>query len=193
MKERIMKDFNVRELTIAAGLSAFSAVVQLIHIGYQSPQFGMWIDLVAVSWLMALFLFGARMSFIVSLIGSVMITLLAPDTWLGASMKLVATMPSLIFLALWLNFRKKKPDYYNDPKRLIIPVVIAMVVRCLLVIPLNYYYAIPIWTGMNAARAMVVIPWYVIAVFNIIQGIFELTLAWLLVFQFRLKRYASWK
>lgn len=94
------KIFGVRELSIGAGLAAFSAVVQLIHVGYQSPQFGMWIDIVAVTWVVGYFLFGLRMSLIISVFGALMITLFAPDTWLGATMKFIASVPMPVFLFL---------------------------------------------------------------------------------------------
>ncbi len=184
---------TVREIAIAAGLAAFSAVVQLIHVGYQSPQFGMWIDIVAVSWIIAYFLFGWRMSLTVSVVGALVITLFAPDTWLGAGMKWVASAPMFIMPTAWLILQNKDHRYYKNYKNLIVPVVIALVIRCLLVLPLNYYYAIPIWTGMSPAKAMIVIPWYIIVLFNVIQGILDVGLAWVIVFKFRLDRYAPWK
>ncbi|KKQ01750.1 MAG: hypothetical protein US11_C0004G0020 [Candidatus Roizmanbacteria bacterium GW2011_GWA2_36_23] len=188
-----MKNLSrVRTIAMAAGLAAFSAVVQLVHIGYQSPQFGMWIDIVAVGWIIALFLFGFRISMMVSIIGALMITLFAPDTWLGASMKLVATLPTVIILSAWLLFKKKKNTFYSNKINLIIPLVISLIIRSALVLPINYYYAIPIWTGLSSAKAMQIIPWYVIVLFNIIQGIIEVVFAWLLVFKFRLSRYANW-
>lgn len=180
-----------REIAIAAGLAAFSAVAQLIHIGYQSLQFGMWIDVVSVTWIIALFLFGLRMSFIVSIIGAIIITLFAPDTWLGASMKWLASAPIWLLLGLWLIKRKKSYEYYQKFSHLLIPLIIAIVIRCLIVIPVNYFYAIPIWTGMTWEKAMMVIPWYIIALFNIVQSLLDVVFAWLLVFRFRLKRYAS--
>lgn len=185
------KPITIRELSLVAGLAAFSAVVQLIHIGYQSPQFGMWIDIVAVTWIMALFLFGWRMSFLVSLLGALIITFFAPDTWLGASMKLIATLPILFFLAFWLRISKQKIESYSNPKNLVLPIIVAIVVRCLIVIPLNYYYAIPIWTGMDPATSMAAIPWYIIAIFNIVQSLLDVSLAWILVFKFKLERFAS--
>ena len=184
---------TVRGIAIAAGLAAFSAVVQLIHIGYQSPQFGMWIDVVAVSWIIAYFLFGWRMSLTVSVVGALVITLFAPDTWLGAGMKWVASAPMFFIPAAWLILQNKDHRYYKYYKNLIVPVIIALVIRCLLVLPLNYYYAIPIWTGMSPAKAMIVIPWYIIVLFNVIQGILDVGLAWVIVFKFRLDRYAPWK
>jgi len=189
MKNKI----TVREIAVAAGLSAFSAVVQLIHLGYQSPQFGMWIDIVAVTWIIAFFLFGWRMSLIVSTVGALVITLFAPDTWLGASMKWVASCPMWVFPALLLKFRRKNPAYYVNPLNLFVPLILALFVRCLLVIPLNYYYALPIWTGLTTAKAMAAIPWYIIALFNIIQGVVDVGVAWVLVFKFRLSRFAGWE
>lgn len=189
----IKNSFSARDLAIAAGLTAFSAVVQLIHIGYQSPQFGMWIDIVAVTWLMAFFLFGMRMSFLVSLGGALVITLFAPDTWLGASMKWVASFPMWFILAAFLLIIKKPISHYSRFRNLILPVSLALVLRTLFVIPLNYYYAIPIWTGMTAEQAIAAIPWYIIALFNIVQGLVDVTFAWVLVNKFRLNRFSHWK
>ena len=182
--------FSARQIVIAAGLSAFSAIVQLIHIGYQSPQFGMWIDIVAISWIIAFFLFGFRMSAVVSLIGALMITLFAPDTWLGASMKWVATLPMWSILAFWIFIFKKPLSYYQRLSNILAPLIIALLIRNFLVIPLNYYYAIPIWTGLTPVKAMAIIPWYIIVVFNGIQGVIDVIVAWILVFKFKLRRFS---
>lgn len=188
MKKNKLK---TRELAIAAGLSALSALVQIIHIGYLSPQWGMWIDIVAVTWVIALLLFGLRMALIVSLIGAVIITLFAPDTWLGAGMKWIASFPEILIPGLWLIKNKKPLSFYKNPSNLIVPVLISIIIRCILVIPLNYYYAIPIWTKMTPAQAIQAIPWFIIALFNILQSIIDVAIAWILVYKFRLNRYTS--
>ena len=153
----------------------------------------MWIDLVAVSWITAYFLFGIRASFLVSLLGAIVITLFAPDTWLGASMKWVATIPIMLLLFLFFNVTKQEINKYRQIKNLILPLFLGIILRNLIVIPLNYFYAIPIWTGMSSAQAMAAIPWYIIFIFNAIQSIIDVFFAWLLVFSFRLERFASWK
>jgi len=181
---------TTRDLSIAAALAAFSAITQLIHIGYQSPQFGMWIDIVAVTWIMSLFLFDLKMSLIVSLLGALIITLFAPDTWLGASMKWLATMPIWFTLGYFSIFLKKT-HYYKKPVNLIIPLTIGLILRCLIIIPLNYYYAIPIWTGLTTFKAINLIPWYIIALFNIIQTLVDVIFAWILVYKFKLSRFSS--
>ncbi|OGG11347.1 hypothetical protein A2Z00_04600 [Candidatus Gottesmanbacteria bacterium RBG_13_45_10] len=187
-----MKKFtlNSREVAIAAALAALSATVQLIHIGYQSPQWGMWIDVVAVSWIIAYFLFGISSSLLVSLVGAVIITLFAPDTWLGASMKFVATVPIALSLFLWTMWRKKQLSHWAKPLHIVIPLMVGIVARCLIVLPLNYYYAIPIWTGMSPSQAMMAIPWFIIVAFNVVQSIVDVGLAWVIVYRFKLNRFS---
>ena len=192
-KEPFMKKLNTRQLAFAGALAAVSAVLQLYHLGYQSPQWGMWIDLVAVSWIIAYFLFGIRSALLVSFLGAVIITLFAPDTWLGASMKWVATMPLFLFLYFSARLFKKNISDYRHSKNLILPLLAGIIVRNLLVIPLNYYYAIPIWTGMTPPQAIAAIPWYIIFAFNAVQSVIDVLAAWLLVFKSRLDRFASWK
>lgn len=188
-----MKNISNREIAIVSALAAVSAVVQLIHIGYQSPQWGMWIDIVAISWIMAFFLYGVRTSFIASLLGALVITLFAPDTWLGASMKWIATLPMWLSLYLWMIVRKQNLSQYQKINNLIVPIVIGLILRSVVILPLNYYFAIPIWTGMTSEKAISAIPWFVIVGFNVLQGILDVIFAWIIVFRFRLSRFASWQ
>ncbi|HUD19144.1 MAG TPA: hypothetical protein VMR81_01755 [Patescibacteria group bacterium] len=186
-----MTSLSTREIAVAGGLAALSAVVQLIHIGYQSPQWGMWIDVVSVTWIIAYFLFGIRLSLLVSIAGALIITLFAPETWLGASMKFVASVPIALSLFLWAVTLAKGKEFYTKPIHLVLPLAIGIVVRCLIVIPLNYYYAIPIWTGMSTAVAMKAIPWFIIAGFNVVQSIIDVGFAWVVVYKFRLNRFSK--
>ncbi|MBU2052217.1 MAG: hypothetical protein U1C50_03380 [Patescibacteria group bacterium] len=187
-----MKPLTLREISVAASLTALSAVVQLLHLGYQSPQWGMWLDAVSIPWLIAFFLFGGRLALVVSLLGSLVITLFSPETWLGASMKFTATLPLWLSLTIWLPLRKAQLLHYQRLSLLIIPWLFGLTLRSGLMLPLNYYWAIPIWTGLSTQQALTIIPWYVIVGFNLVQGIIDVGLAWLLVFKFKLYRYASW-
>lgn len=187
-----MIKLTTRELALSASLASLSAIVQLVHIGYQSPQWGMWIDIVSVSWITAFFLFSVKSTLLVSLLGALIITLFAPDTWLGASMKWIATLPMWVSLYIFLVVSKKKIEDYRKLTTLILPTIVGLIIRSLIVIPLNYYYAIPIWTGMTPAQSISAIPWYIIAGFNTLQGILDVLLAWIIVFRFRIDRFASW-
>jgi len=182
---------NIKLLTVSALLASISAISQIIHLGYQSPQWGMWIDVVSFSWIIAFFLYGARASFIVSLLGALIITLFAPDTWLGASMKWIATMPLWTVLYIWQQILHKKPNYYSNFKNIFIPLFIAIIIRSLIVVPLNYFYAIPIWTGLSSIQAMSLVPWYIIFIFNSIQAVIDIVFAWIVVYRFKLIRYAK--
>ena len=187
----MLKNITTRTLVFLGALAAVSAVTQLIHLGYQSPQWGMWIDVVAVSWIIAFFLFGFRASFIVSLLGALVITLFAPDTWLGASMKWLATIPVIFSLYLYPKIDGKKSAGYKTFTFLFIPLILGIIIRCLIIIPVNYYYAIPIWTKMSPSQAMAAIPWYIIAGFNALQSLIDVFLAWLAVYRFKLSRYSK--
>lgn len=191
MKGGIMKNLSSRDIAASAALAAFSATVQLIHIGYQSPTWGMWIDVVSVSWIIAFFLYGERVSFLVSLLGALIITLFAPDTWLGALMKWSATFPLILALFIWVKSGKFKLTGTGKPSNLIIPVLAGTALRNLVVLPLNYFFAIPIWTGMTTAQAWQAIPWAIIVIFNTIQSILDVGLAWLVVYKLRINRIAN--
>jgi riboflavin transporter len=182
---------TTRQIAISAALAALSATVQLIHIGYLSPTWGMWIDVVSVTWVIAYLLFGFHSSLLVSGVGSLIITLFAPETWLGASMKFVATIPIILALFGWAVLGAKRFNWYAKPAHMVLPVLIGIVIRCLLVLPLNYYYAIPIWTGMTTIAAMRAIPWFIIVLFNVIQTIVDVSLAWIIVYRFKLSRFAQ--
>ncbi len=186
-----MKSLSTRTLALSGALAALSATVQLIHVGYQSPVWGMWIDVVAVTWVIAYFLFGMRSSFVVSLAGALIITFFAPDTWLGASMKWAATMPVITALFAWDALRTTDGKRYTNPSRLIIPMIAGVAARCAIVVPLNYFYAIPIWTGMTPEVAMKTIPWFIIAAFNAVQSVLDVVLAWIVVYKFKLNRFST--
>jgi len=184
-----MKHLPLKVLVTSAVLAALSATLQLIHIGYQSPQWGMWIDIVAVSWLIAFFLYGMRSALIVTASGFLVITLFAPDTWLGAIMKASATLPIFAALFTYLKWRKASLSIFSSLKHLVIPLIVGCLTRSLIIIPVNYYFAIPIWTKMTQTAAMTAIPWFIIAGFNTVQTVVDVGLAWILVYKLKLNRY----
>ncbi len=180
------------EITAAAALAAISVVLQVVHVGWASP-WGMWIDLVSVSWIIAYLLYGGRTSIIVSVVVAIMITLVAPSTWLGAALKWVATMPMIVIPMIMQKTMGLKLQDFRKPSLLVLAIAAAVVLRVLIVIPANYYFAIPVWTGWSPAESMTFVPWWAIMIMNVAQGAIEVVLAWLLVFRFRLDRFSSWQ
>ncbi|MBN1896190.1 MAG: hypothetical protein JW789_00495 [Candidatus Aenigmarchaeota archaeon] len=180
------------EITAAAALASISAVLQILHIGWASP-WGIWIDLVAVSWIVAYFLYGGRTALVVSLVGAIIITFSAPSTWLGALMKWVSTVPLIFIMILFEKLMRIKVREYSKLKHGIAAVAVAVVLRGLITIPFNYYFAIPIWTGWSPAEAIEMIPWWAIFAINAVQTAIEFSVAWLIVFRFRLNRFSAWE
>ena len=181
---------KMREYAIFATLSAFSAVFQLFHAGFQT-QWGMWIDIVGVSWIIAFFLFGIRGGLIVATVGSIIITIIAPDTWLGALAKFLATVPMFLIPYFILSISKKKLEDLRHIPLLIISIILAILLRGAIMFCFNYFFALHIWIpGKTTEQLLAIFPWYIIIGVNAVQGILEVTLAWLLVFRFKLSRFA---
>ncbi|HOP09380.1 MAG TPA: hypothetical protein PK718_02235 [Candidatus Methanofastidiosa archaeon] len=73
---------------------------------------------------------------------------------------------------------------YRDPKKVLIALALALVVRGITTTVLNYYFALPLFIpGLTPEMALQMIPWWGILSLNIIQGILEVSVAWLLVFR----------
>jgi riboflavin transporter FmnP len=177
-------------LTSAGMLAAISIVFQIVHIGYLSP-WGMWIDLVAIPWLLAYFIFGFRGSLITAIVSSIIIALVAPSGVIGGSMKFIATFPMLFTPALIVYLSKLKIKDLEKTKWFVIVLVSSIIVRGLFVIPANYYFAIPVFFGMSPEQAMGFVPPVVMFGLNAIQGFIDLTVAWMLAFRFKLTRFGT--
>lgn len=178
-------------LALCAALASISAILQLLHFGFQPPQLGMWLDIVASSWIIAFFLFGIRGAVLTSLVGALTITLFAPETWIGAIMKWSTTFPMLLCLYFYTFNKPKITEFYAKPINLIVPIILALILRSALALPLNYYFAIPLWTGMSTNKALNSVPWYLISGLNILQGIIDISIAWLITYKFKLSRFAT--
>lgn len=183
---RLDDSFTVKEVTTFAALAAMSTVLQIVHLGWVTP-WGMWIDLVAIPWIVAFFLYRAKGALTVSLLSAVAITFMAPTSWLGAGMKWLTTLPMWLVPATYLFIFGQESERFRSPLVLSPLVAIAIAARGAVALLLNYYIAFPIWVGKAPAEAMQVIPWWIIFGWNAVQGVLEMAAAWFLVFEFRLK------
>lgn len=95
-----MKTYEMMSIAL---LAAVGGILQVLHgiIGIPTG-FGMTVDLVAFPALLAFFLMGFEASLYVLVITCTIITLIAPSTWLGASMKFSATLPMILVPALYM-------------------------------------------------------------------------------------------
>lgn len=183
-----MKEMNLYRYVSVALLAALGVAFQFLHVGYLSP-WGMWIDIVAVPVLLALFLFDVKHSLAVAVLISVVIAISAPSGFIGAIMKFLGTLP--MFIVLGMGAKWKGLDLSKiSPLALLL--VAAIAIRAVITVVANYYWALPIWLNMTTAEAFQTIPWWIIAGLNAAQGVVEVSIAWALAFKFKLvERYGS--
>jgi len=167
-------------------LAALAVVFQVFHVGYLSP-WGMWIDIVAVPVLLALFLFDTKDAFLVAVLLAMVISVAAPSGFVGATMKFVTTLP--MFLVIGLVAQRRKLDVSNV-FHLVPLLLLAVAIRAVVSVYANYYWALPIWLNISTEQAFATIPWGIVAGMNVLQGVIEVGIAWTLAFKFKLvERY----
>jgi len=90
-------------------LSAIAVVFQLIHgvVGIETG-FGMTVDIVGVPLMLAFFMFGLESALYTAAVTALALTLISPESWLGASMKFAATVPMFLVPAYYLMLEKGK-------------------------------------------------------------------------------------
>lgn len=178
-----MKINKTKIIISASMLAALSALLQLSP--FWPTTWGMRIDLVAVPWLICLFLFGLEASLITLVATTVFIGFIAPSGWLGAGMKFLATLPLIIFLGA-VHFKKLKG--IKKHQMFFIMFFLAVVVRCILMVYVNYYFALPIWLHKTTEEIMQFIPKWMIIIPNALQSVIEFGIAWMIVFMTKLRK-----
>ena len=131
---------------------------------------------------------------VVSVLGALIITLVAPSTWLGASMKWLATLPMWLMLGVWCKVFRLKLKDFGRLKVLLPCLAVAIVIRGLIMIP-AWCAALPLWLGWSFEQAtnFALSIWYIIFGLNGVQGLIDVLGAWLIMFKFRLTRFATWE
>lgn len=103
-----MKKFGTYDVVVVGLLAALAGALQLAHGWLGVPTgFGMTVDLVALPVLLAFFLFGFEHAVWVLLLACAIITVAAPDSWIGASMKFAGTLPMIAVPAAYLVAEKR--------------------------------------------------------------------------------------
>lgn len=184
-----------------AVMSALSIIFELM------PAFrvfwGMKIDFVGTIWVLSFFLYGLREALYVSLITTGFIMIYSPTGIVGAAMKFIATLPMLLVtaaLGYLPGFSDNTSKKYADPKVFILSAVLANLVRITVASIVNYYWAIPLFLGipseiiidtMFAGSILGFIAF--VASMNLLQGIIDIVVPWLLAFKFKLSNlFGTW-
>jgi riboflavin transporter FmnP len=195
------KSYLVASIAIMSALAivfdVFSDVIPL------RMPWGMKVDFVGTVWVLSYFLYGLSVASSVSVITTLFITLFMPTGFVGAIMKFVATIPMFLVPALVSRlpfFSNHGAKLFNKIPLIVGVAVLANAVRLLVATTVNYYWAIPLWTGIPTGDVLAVmfggsILEFIIFVagLNVLQGIIDVVFAWLLAFKFRLSSmFGTW-
>jgi riboflavin transporter FmnP len=165
---------------------------------------GMKIDFVGTIWVLAYFLYDLPVALPVSAITALYIALLMPTGPIGATMKFIATIPMFLIPAIvsYLPlFSNRSSKIFNNLFLTIGLCIFANIVRLLLATAVNYYWAIPLWWGIPSDQILdnelfggsITAFILFIAGMNVVQGIVDTLVPWVLAFKLKLSTtFGTW-
>ncbi|MGC8631541.1 MAG: hypothetical protein ACP5T2_03855 [Thermoprotei archaeon] len=160
--------------------------------------FGMKVDLVGTIWVAAFLLYGIETATYTSLGTFLLMLAYSPTGFVGATMKLTATAP--MFFMPWAveKISGGKASSLFGPKLYALGSASGIIVRIFLAFLLNYYWAIPVFLGMPISQVVekffggsLLALFLYVAALNLVQGILDATLPWILVVKFQLKKISG--
>ena len=196
---------SLRELAASSMLGALS--IFLVFTPDVRLPWGMAaLDFIAVPWVIAFLLFGWKSGLLTSIIGFAGIFFFSEEALplVGATMKFSATIPLILVPALVIRFNQSRSpsESFEVKKIYIFSMVIAIIVRCLVTMLLNYYWAIPFMYDLrpedvpaafnfffwgNGASSNPLIYYIIgITIWNTWQGVIDATISWFVVYPTKL-------
>ena len=173
-----------------AALLAPLAVILQIFVPLFVTPWGMQIDLVAIPWMICWIIFGFKSALLSLLISAPLVGFLGPFAggWVGASMKSAATIWMFLIPAIFAWKLGGTKQLLENKKMFVLAGAIALVVRAIIAVIFNFYFAIPFFFNMSpndifnlfegtTVLGFVGIGAYIgeVAFWNTIQGIIDLT------------------
>ncbi len=164
---------------------------------------GMKIDFVGTVWVLSYFLYNLPVARPVSALTTLYIALFMPTGFVGAIMKFIATIPMFLIPAIVSRlpfFSKRNSKIFNNIFLTVGLCILANIVRLVLATTVNYYWAIPLWTGTptdqivdvmfsGSFTAFIVF----VAGMNVAQGIVDIVVPWVLAFKLKLSTtFGTW-
>ncbi|MBU0758615.1 MAG: hypothetical protein KKF44_11205 [Nanoarchaeota archaeon] len=104
------------------------------------------------------------------------------------SLLAIAGVAGAFVLVHYFSTRPYEKKYHENYFLVMIGLVISILVRGILMIYINYNFALPLWLGMPKEEIMAFIPMYMIFVPNMLQTIIEFRIAWITVFATKLQK-----
>lgn len=189
------KDTKTYAVVTTAVLSTLSIIFEVIP-SFRIP-WGMKIDFVGVVWVLAYFLYGLKEALGVSVITTLFILGYSPTTFVGATMKFIATLPMFLIPAGLMHypfFSEKMSRSFNRLPVMVMMCVLATSVRLIVTSVVNLYWAIPLFWGITSDAVLEVfggvVPFVVfVASMNLLQSIVDVVVPWILAYKFKLAEY----
>jgi len=196
--------FSSREIALITTLGSLS-ILMVFAPDIRLPWGMAALDFIAVPWIVAFLLLGLKGGLLTSVIGFLAIFFFSEETYphIGATMKFSATIPMILIPALILSLPKFK--YSGESlgvKRVYAFLMVAgIIVRCLVTMFLNYYWAIPAMFGLKPYEVPASFNWFFwgksmnpvlmyyllgVSLWNTWQGTVDAVLSWLVVYPTKL-------
>lgn len=198
MSRKLSKSYLLASIAMMSTLAIILDVLPSVRVPW-----GMKIDFVGTVWVLSYFLYGLSVALPVSIITTLYITIFSVTGFVGATMKFIATIPMFLIPALvsYLPFFSNRSSKIFNKLLLIIGVcILANVVRLVATITVNYYWAIPLWTGIPTNKILdamfngSILGFVVfVAGMNVLQGVVDILVPWVLGFKLKLSTmFGTW-
>jgi len=187
------KKSKTRETAAITTFIALSALLEFLSdVCPLRVPWGMSIDFVAVPVLIAFFALGLRCAILVCIGMLIALYLIMPIHFIGPIMKFLATLPMFLAPAIMSSLRGAPPHkLFKSPLWATLAAAAGIALRLAVVIPMNYYVAVPLFLGMSP-NEIIKLPmfggtllgfiWFV-ASMNICQGVIDIGVSWSIAFK----------
>jgi riboflavin transporter FmnP len=177
-------------------LAPLAVILQILPPFFVTP-WGIRIDLVAIPWILCWIIFGLKPALLSIVISAPLVGILGPFAggWVGATMKSVASIWMFLIPAIFAWKTGRTKQFLENKRLFVLAGVLALIVRAIVTVIFNFYFAIPFFFGMTTdaiigmfssadtlsffgkSLGLIGLGAYIaeVAFWNIIQGIIDLT------------------
>lgn len=198
MSKTLSKSYRIVSIAMLSSLAIIFDLLPSVRVPW-----GMKVDFVGTVWVLSYFLYGLSVVLPVSVITTLYITIFSTTGFVGASMKFIATIPMYLIPALVSRlplFSNRSSKIFNKVLFIIGLCILANIVRLVVATAVNYYWAIPLWTGIPTEEildtmfngSLLAFVTFV-AGLNVLQGVIDILVPWILAFKLKLSTmFGTW-
>ena len=157
----------------------------------RTPEGFAYFDPVSIIWILCFIIFGPVAGILCSIIGMIGLMFFDPFAPIGPLLKLLATLPMIIVPTILKKLYKPEvgSDVLLDRKNYFVSGVIAIVVRIVIMIPINIVLYIALGFPMAGLGYWIII----VIVLNALQGLWDMLVPYIIVVGAKLnERFEIW-